>query len=87
MFICTDIHNQYQFEWFNCMRIYKVTMMAKTDVRVLTLEKHFELFERSADCNSLLGLLMMEGVISRLEMQRLQAERTQIERNRFVSSI
>ena len=60
--------------------------MAKklTDARVLTLEKHFELFEKSADCNVILGVLRMEGVISRLEMQQLQAEKTQIERNRFV---
>ena len=63
--------------------------MAKqlTDARVLTLEKHFELFEKSADCNVILGVLRIEGVISRLEMQQLQAERTQIERNRFVLCI
>ena len=63
--------------------------MAKklTDARVLTLEKHFELFEKSADCNVILGVLRMEGVISRLEMQQLQAEKTQIERNRFVLCI
>jgi len=54
------------------------------DARALTVEKHFELFERSADCIVILGRLKMEGVISRLETQRLQAERTQIERNRFV---
>jgi len=63
--------------------------MAKqlTDARVLTLEKHFELFEKSADCNVILGVLRIEGVISRLEMQQLQAERTQIERNRCVLCI
>lgn len=64
----------------------EVNMAMKCDTRsvVLTLEKHFELFEKSMDCNEILGTLRMEGVISRLEMQQLQAERTQIERNRFV---
>ena len=52
-------------------------------IKVQTLEKHYDLFERSADCNIILGKLRMCGLISPLEMQRLQAEATQIERNRY----
>jgi len=54
------------------------------DARVLALEKHFVLFERSADCNTILGMLRLHGVIGPLDMQRLQAETTQMDRNRLV---
>jgi len=54
------------------------------NARVLSLEKHFLLFETSADCNAILGRLLMEGMITRLDLQQLQAERTQMIRNRFV---
>ena len=42
------------------------------------------MFERSADCNQILDMLRMHGMISTLDMQRLQAETTQMDRNRFV---
>ena len=51
-------------------------------IKVQTLEKHYDLFERSTDCSIILGNLRMCGMISPLEMQRLQAETTQMERNR-----
>ena len=59
-------------------------MANNVDARVLSLEKHCVMFERSADCNQILGMLRMHGMISTLDMQRLQAETTQMDRNRFV---
>jgi len=59
-------------------------MNSAAGIQVQTLEKHYEMFKRSVDCNKILGKLRMYGMISLLDMQRLQAEKTQMERNRFL---
>ena len=48
----------------------------------LTLRKHYDIFEKCGDCDSILGMLRARNMISTMEHQLIMAETTQIEKNR-----
>ena len=50
----------------------------------LVLRRHVAIFERCADCTSLVGILRANNMIDEYKYQYITTQRTSIERNRCV---